>query len=166
MLSVRTISLLFLNIAIAGCAATGPTYSESTAKRPQSLEAARVTIYRTGDHMQYSGRAVRLTLDKNVIGNVDYKGFNIFDIAAGEHTLTADIWDAPGKCNIALNLKPATEYYFQVLPRSESLLSGMVGGVLGMAIESGGKECGGAFAISPVEKEFAITALQPLRMSK
>jgi hypothetical protein len=163
---LRTLSLLFLTITVVGCAATGPTYSESTASRLKSTDAARVTIYRTGDHMQYSGRAVRLALDKNVIGNVDYKGFNIFDVVAGQHVLTADMWDAPGKCYVVLNLLPATEYYFQVLPRSENLLSGILGGALGMAIESGGKECGGAFAITPVVKESALSALQPLRLTK
>ncbi|HSI96591.1 MAG: hypothetical protein ACAH09_06600 [Methylophilaceae bacterium] len=163
---VRAISLLLLTITIVGCAATGPMYSEEAANRPKSPETAQVTIYRTGDHVQYSARAVRLTLDKNVIGNVDYKGFNIFDVEAGQHTLTADMWDAPGKCDVVLNLLPATEYYLQVLPRSGSLASGLVGGVLGMAIESGGKECGGAFAITPVAKETALNALQPLRLTK
>lgn len=163
---LRTLSLFFLSITIVSCAATGPTYSESVASRPKSKDAARVTIYRTGDNMQYSGRAVRLALDKNVIGNVDYKGFNIFDVESGQHVLTADIWDAPGKCNVVLNLMPATEYYFQVLPRTESLLSGMLGGALGMAIESGGKECGGAFAIAPVVKESALSALQTLRQTR
>lgn len=163
---VRTISLVLLNITIVGCAATGPMYSESNMSLQKATDAAKVTIYRTGEHMQYSGRAVRLTLDKNVIGKVDYKGFNIFEVIAGQHTLTADMWDSPGKCEVALNLLPSTEYYFQVLPRSENMLSGLVGGVLGMAIESGGKECGGAFAIIPVVKESALSALQPLRLTK
>lgn len=164
-MSIRAVSLFFMILTVAGCAASGPKYSESNANRPKSPEAARVTVYRTGDSMQYSGRAVRIALDKNVVGSVDYKGFNIFDIEAGQHVLTADMWDAPGKCNVEVKLSPATEYFFQVLPRSESLFSGMVGGALGMAIESSGKECGGAFAIIPVTNEYAIKALQPLRQS-
>lgn len=163
---VRVTSLISLTIIMVGCAATGPMYSESVANRTKSPDTAQVTIYRTGDHMQYSARAVRLTLDKNVIGNVDYKGYNIFDVKDGQHILMADMWDAPGKCDVALMLEPATEYYFQVQPRTESLMSGLVGGVLGMAIESGGKECGGAFAITPVAKETALNELQPLRLTK
>lgn len=163
---VRITSLFSLTMILVGCAATGPKYSENVQTRTKSPDTARVTIYRTGDHMQYSARAVRLTLDKKVIGNVDYKGYNIFDVKDGQHMLTADMWDAPGKCEVALMLQADTEYFFQVQPRTESLMSGLVGGVLGMAIESGGKECGGAFAITPIDKEIALNALQPLRLTK
>ena len=163
---IRTLSLLTLTIIITGCSATGPLHSEVAANQQALTEKSRLTIYRTGGNFQYSARAVRVKLDEQVIGQVDYKGFNVFDITAGQHTLTADMWDAPGRCDVALDLLPSTEYYFEVLPRSGSLASGLVGGVLGMAIETGGKVCGGAFAIKPVAKESALTDLQPLRMTK
>lgn len=163
---IRCLTSVLVSLALVACAATGPIYSEEITNRPLSSEAARMTIYRTGDTLQYSARSVRVAYDKNVLGNVDYKGFNIFDVKAGQHVLTADMWDAPGKCDVALDLQPATEYYFQVQPRSGSLIAGLAGGFLGMAAESGGRECGGAFAIVPVEKEAAIDVLQQLRLSK
>lgn len=163
---IRNLALLILSITIAGCSATGPLHADVTVNQQALIDKSRITVYRTGGHFQYSGRAVRLKLDEKVLGKVDYKGFNVFDITAGQHTLTADMWDSPGKCDVALDLLPSTEYYFEVQPRFGNLASGLVGGALGMAIESGGKVCGGAFAITPVARDSALTDLQPLRMTK
>jgi predicted small lipoprotein YifL len=163
----KKMTLPFVLLAIlSGCAATGPLYSNDIENRATPLDQARMTIYRPGGSAQGAARSVRLKLDETNIGNVDYKGFNIFEIEAGEHTLTADLWDIPGKCDVALNLLPNTEYYFQVLPRTASLVSGFAGGVLGMAVESGGKKCGGSFAIIPVEKGTALGELHGLRMTE
>lgn len=116
--------------------------------------------------MQYSARSVRIALDGTTLGKVDRKGFNVFDVSPGPHTLTADLWDAPGKCEIALDLEPAKVYYFEVSPRVGSLVGGLTLGILGMAIESSGKECGGAFAITPVPQEAAEQAMQASRLTK
>lgn len=158
--------LLFVAAAVTGCAATGHTYAEDHATRTGlSPGNSRLTILR-GDHFQYSGRSVRIGLDGTTIGGVDYKGFNVFDVSSGRHVLAADMWDAPGKCEAALDLKPAHVYYFEVVPREESLYSGLAFGVLGMAAESAGKQCGGAFGIIPVPEGTAVRALQRLRLTK
>jgi hypothetical protein len=119
-----------------------------------------------GDQMQYSARSVRIAFDGQTVGKVDRKGFNVFDVSPGAHTLTADIWDMPGKCELAVDLQPAQVYYFELSPRTESLASGLVLGAIGMAIESSGKECGGAFEIAPVPKEAAEPAIEGSRLTK
>lgn len=158
--------LLFAALGITGCAATGETYSTDVLSRAAvQPEASRLTVLREG-YTQYSARSVRVSLDGKPIGSVDHKGFNIFDVAPGLHTLAADMWDSPGKCEVALDLKPAETYYFAIQPRTGNLVSGLALGLAGMAIESAGKVCGGAFAINPVTKESAEQALPPLRLSK
>lgn len=159
--------LLFLVVlGTAGCAATGATYTEDQAVRTAiSPKNSRLTIFR-GDHIQYSARSVRIGIDGTTVGSVDNKGFNVFDVSPGRHILAADMWDAPGKCEVALDLKPANAYYFEIMPRQGSLYSGLALGVLGMAAESAGKQCGGAFEIVPVPEDAAVRALQPLRLTK
>lgn len=162
----RSFLLVLFATNIVGCAAKGPMYSESIEMREKQADKALVTVYRVGGTFQYAGRSVHLKLDNQDLGSVDNKGFNIFDVVPGQHTLSSDMWDAPGKCTIAVDIEPYKQYFFEVYPRADNLLSGMVAGVVGMAIESSGKECGGAFAIGPVSAETAKNQLQPLRMTQ
>ncbi len=100
------------------------------------------------------------------MGSCDYAGFKVFDIIAGKHTLTVDVWDSPGTCELPIDVSGGNEYFFEIKPRLGNFLGGLLGGPIGSAIESSGKQCGGAFAVEPVAKELAIPKLADLKMTQ
>lgn len=154
-------------VALSGCAASGAVYREQVAKStPPAPNQARVTVYRTGESSQYSGRDARISLNGKPTIDVAYKGFNIVDVESGSHTLSVDIWDSPGSCALSVMLEANKDFFYEIKPRSANLVSFLLGGVVGAAIESSGKQCGGAFALIPVEKNLALPALLPLKMTE
>jgi len=163
----KIIFIMGVILVMSGCAASGPKYTDYTAKMGNiNGNSARLFVFRTGDTAQYSARAASVKLDGASLGSCEYKGFNVFDISPGMHTLTTDMWDAPGDCNLKIDLSPQTVYYFEIKPREGSLVGGLLGGLLGAAIESAGLECGGAFSIEPVEPDVAISKMSVLNLSE
>jgi Ser/Thr protein kinase RdoA (MazF antagonist) len=92
------------------------------------------------------------------------------------------MWDAPGRCDQLLELSGASVTYLEVAPREASFFSGVPGNMMasagpqgavaglgvmlgGMALESSGKSCGGAFSITPVDRDQALPRLAELRSS-
>lgn len=161
------IYILISACALAGCAATGRTYSDHLKSQTSfAPNNSRITVYRTGETMQYSGSDTRISLDNKPIGKVAYKGFATFEAAPGAHFLIADTWGSPGACKLNFEASPNTDYYFEVAPRVEHLTGTLMFGLIGAAIESSGKECGGTFSIVPKTKEVATTALAPLKLTE
>ena len=168
--------------ALGACAASGPRFAEHPASVPIAAEQGRIVVYRTGNHAQYSVRSARLQLDGVIIGGVRLAGFTAIDLSAARHTLAVDMWDAPGRCELSVDVQPGTTHYLEVAPRLASWLSGapaviapptpaggLIGATLaisGMAVESGGKACGGAFAIAAVDQAAALAKLASLRESR
>lgn len=161
------LSVGFLTAILTGCAATGPRYSEVTS--PQSVifpSHARLIVFRTKESSQYSGRAAAVKIDGGSSGSCDYGGFNTFDVAAGKHIITVDMWDSPGKCELPIEVSGGASYFFEVQPRLGNLLSVLGAGLVGASIESAGQQCGGAFSISPVEENAALSKLTDLRATR
>jgi len=165
---VRTfVVIFFMSVLVSGCAATGPNYSKHVSEASaQDASSARLVVFRTRESSQYSGRAVSVKVDGKSLGSCDYAGFNVFDITAGKHTLTVDMWDSPGACELPIDVSGGSEYFFEIKPRPGNLVGGLVGGLLGAAIESAGKQCGGAFAVEPIAKDLAIPKLAELKMTQ
>lgn len=161
------ISIFILLGLMSGCAATGSSYSKHVSEA-HALEQnkSRLVLFRTRENSQYAGRAVAIKLNGEALGSCDYAGFNVFDIAAGKHILSVDIWDSPGVCNLDIEVNGGNEYYYEVSPRSGNLLGALLGGLIGTAIESSGKKCGGAFSIESITKEVANTKLTDLKMTQ
>ncbi|KGM38547.1 hypothetical protein JY96_21730 [Aquabacterium sp. NJ1] len=163
----RTPLLLASIVALSGCAATGHLYSDHLkAQSPIPSGLSRVTIYRTGETDQYSARDARISLDGKTVSKVAYKGFTTFEIQPGSHAVFADMWDAVGSCKVQFEAISGNEYYFEVAPRREHLMGSLVFGFVGAAIESAGKECGGAFAIVSKPRDTATIALSSLKLSE
>jgi hypothetical protein len=176
--------LVLASALAAGCAATGDRYGDDAAQRGAvQAQAARVMVYRPADTLQYSGRAASLALDGAPAAALRLGGFLAFDVAPGEHRLEIDMWDAPGRCALSFTAQPGSTSYFEVAPRVANLAAGTPGALMGtgsplgllaglslmlggMAAESAGKACGGAFAIAQVDAAVAEPKLGGLRASR
>ncbi|HET7526698.1 MAG TPA: hypothetical protein VFK10_12210 [Burkholderiaceae bacterium] len=168
---------------LSACAAIGPRYEEQMAAAPPLAEQhARIVVFRQSSTPQYAIREARLQLDRAAVGGVMPSGFRVFDLPAGAHTVVADMWDAPGRCELTLRVEAGTTAYVEVAPRLAAWLAGapsmtapptpmgsFIGLALmltGMAAESSGKECGGAFALSVVDEAAVLPTLAQLRSSQ
>jgi hypothetical protein len=164
---MKRLLLLSLIIITSGCAATGNNFIKNQSQLKQlDSNKSRIYVFRTGESMQYSARAVSVKVDDSIKKSCAYKGFNVIDVNAGGHQIQADMWDSPGKCTITVNLSPQTEYFFEVKPRSGNLIGALAGGLAGAAIESAGKTCGGAFSIEEVEPSLASEKIKTLNLSE
>jgi hypothetical protein len=181
-LNAKCLAALGLAMALAACAATGPRYTEHVAALPHiPRQSTRLTVFRTADSTQYSGRSAAVRVDGKEVGGCDYAGYQTFYVKAGPHVLTVGMWDAPGQCSLSTNVLGGEEYFYEILPRPENLMAGYLGiliGALGgsaaqagapfavMGAESAGKECGGAFSIVAIEESLGRRKVMDLRMSK
>lgn len=176
--------VIFALLILCACTARGPAFPDSRADvMVASGGQAKVVFFRTKETALYVARKAAIHIDGSNVGSTAYGGFHYHDVRPGEHRLRADMWDAPGHCELTLNAEAGETYYFQVDPRQESfgafsvagfaagLVSGGVladvgGGLAGAAAESYGKSCGGAFRLYPVDEETAVSKLMDLRLSK
>lgn len=162
----RSLAWLAIGTVLTGCAATGKSYSErmATLAAPSS-DSARITLYRGQDTFQYSGRDARVMLDGATLGKVSHLGFSVFTIPAGKHVLSVDMWDNPGGCKLPIEAAPASDGYYEVEPRAGNLVGILAGGLIGAAIETAGKDCGGAFSVVERAKDEAQSVLPKLKDS-
>ena len=168
---------------LAGCAATGSGYEDMGSQVAQVPNgAARVVFFRTDESLLYSARKARVLVDGEKTGGCALGGFFFRDLPAGEHRLVADMWDAPGRCEVVVGAEAGQIYYFQVDPRvqsfwgfagpaaasellGQSIAFSIAAGVGGMTAESYGKECGGVFQLYPVDEPTALERLATLKLS-
>ena len=144
-------------------------------------QSTRLTVFRTAESTQYSGRSAAVTVDGREVGSCDFAGYQTFYVSAGYHVLTAGMWDAPGNCRLSVNLLGGEEYFFEISPRTENVIAGFLGAVIGgmggsaakagapfaaMSSESAGKDCGGVFSIFAVEESTGRRKVMDLRMSR
>ena len=95
--------------------------------------------------------------------------------------MAVEMWDAPGRCRLSIEVLGGETYFYEISPRPANYmadllgslagviggpLAGGVGGFVGMGAESSGKECGGAFKIVEVDESVALRKLNDLRRSK
>jgi hypothetical protein len=176
-------AVLLVVVLLSACAAGGPRYAEHSGDAPTVPDQqSRLVVFRQSSTPQYSAREARLELDRAAAGSVLPAGFRVFDVAPGSHTIVVDMWDAPGRCELTFEITGGTTQYFEVAPRIASFLSAapalaappipagsLVGAALmlfGMAAESAGKACGGAFSVAPIDTEAALPKLAHARLSQ
>ena len=76
-MSVRSLAALGLAVALTACAATGPRYSEQIAALPDiPRQSTRLTVFRTADSTQYSGRSAAVKIDGRDMGSCDLAAIN------------------------------------------------------------------------------------------
>lgn len=180
---MKTVAVV-LALLLCGCAASGPTYSETPlSATPLPDEMARIVFFRTKDSILYVARKAAISIDGEKVGGTAYGGFHYHDVREGNHTLRADMWDMPGRCELTLAAAAGETYYFQVDPRTksfgafaaadtgiylftENVFASVAGGLAAVSVESYGTECGGAFRLYPVDAATAITELRALKRSQ
>ncbi len=164
MRTVFSVFLTFLLFQISGCASTGARYEDmksTLSKVPD--DSVRIFFLRTHESSLYLLRDARIRIDDKPVGGLGKGNFLFKDVTPGRLKLTVDMWDIPGDCTLHLNAKAGEEYYFEVTPRTDSLIAFLAGGAIGNAIEGSWKDCGGAFAFQVHTKEFAEHNLSSLR---
>jgi hypothetical protein len=181
-MNAKRLPVLALAIALAACAATGPRYADHVAASPDIPQhLARLTVFRTAERTQYSGRSATVRIDGSDRGGCAFAGFQTFHVPAGHHVLAVDLWDSPGRCTLSIDVLGGEEYFYEVTPRSENMTAYILGTVIGalggeaaragapfaaIGAESSGKACGGAFAIVGVDESAGRRQVRDLRMSK
>jgi len=164
----KPISAAFICMFLIGCAtpASGPLYSDFKSAQTNHLEQANVTVFRQHFDRTAKARSARIKIDGAKSGGVDIDGFISFTVAPGQHTLSSDLPDHPGSCDLPVDLIAGNEYFYEVSIRGNAIGPALVFGLLGAAVESSGKKCGGLFAIRPVDKSYADSILQTSHLSQ
>jgi len=125
---------------------------------------ARIVVYRTAKSLLYAGASASVSVNGKAIGEC-YEGSFVFgNSPAGKCVIKTDAWGSPGSCEIEAVVESGKEYHFVMNPRKQNFIATVAGGIIGAAIESDGKKCGGMFSIVPVETEVArkeLTHLAP-----
>ena len=169
-------------MSLAGCAADGLPYPEHPASSLVVSGVAKVTMFRANDTLLYSARTARLAVDGERAGKLATGGFRTFKVAPGPHTFVVHMSDAPGSCELTVDIQPDTEYFYEVTPRPPSFAASTPGALLlgasptgvlfglgvsteGSAAGSAAQSCGGAFAIVPVDPAVALPKVSALRAS-
>jgi len=171
-----------LVIALAACAASGPRYTEHVSTFPDIPgHVARLTVFRTAESTQYSGRSAAVRIDGAVRGGCEFAGYQTFHVPAGPHVLTVNMWDAPGSCSLSIDVLGGEEYFYEISPRTGSLVASSLGTVIGaigggiapavapfavMGAETSDKHCGGAFSVVDVDENTGRRKVRDLRLSR
>jgi hypothetical protein len=179
---VKIPAILAIAIMLAACAATGPRYSEGVGQSPEiPRHLTRLTFFRTAEHIQYSARSATVRVDGREVGACDFAGYQTAHVPAGSHELTVDMWDAPGKCRVTINVLGGEEYFYEISPRTGNYLAGFLGSLIGgmggmagaligpfaaMGAESETRACGGAFSIIGVAEDDGRRKVRDLRESR
>lgn len=163
---MRLLLAFVVILFLAGCAASGPAYTSQASEAPKEPTESKLVIFRPDSSQFLSARATRIKLDEVTIGECQPVGFNTFTVEPGQRVLEVDIWDAPGSCKLPIELTGGQTHYFEIQPRKDAAVAGMLGGLVGAMIESSGKECGGQFMVMPVEKDVAEAALTSLKQTE
>lgn len=163
---MKSIIGLLICISLVGCASTGPMYKDSRASNSLEETSCRLIVYRTPQSQQYILRSASVKIDDLSIGKSSYNGYKVFTTTPGNHRITVDMWDAPGKCSLPFSCSKGETLFFQVEPRTNNLLATSLGGAIGSAIEAHGKDCGGAFSVQKVDADAAFPLLQELPLIK
>ena len=188
---MRRFAIAILAMLLAACVAlkeptgpTGPTFAED-ASRAGTLapEIARIYVFWPKSDLERLPPS-RLMIDGKDVGSCEYGGFIGFDVRAGIHVLTADRENFPGRCEVRLDGSGGGTYFWQLTPRASYRDAAMPGAVFtvtlvpplmaigvammyaGTSIESAGKECGGPYAVSPVDEIDALPRISGLKKSK
>jgi hypothetical protein len=171
-------------VALGGCAGSGTPYRDlGVAAASAAADSARLLVFRVGDTPQYWVRSAGLMINDVAQPGLTPGQFQAFDVAPGRYRIVVDMWDVPGRCELVVEVAGGSERYFEVSPRLApaaatlpmalvpvnsfgSLLASGAVMMTGLAVESAGKACGGAFQVVEQPSEQAQSRLASLRASR
>lgn len=181
---MRALFPLCTVLALCGCASGGMPYRDFAASvAPVAADSARLLVFRVADTAQYSVRSASLSIDDVAQSGLAPGQFQTVTVLPGRHRIVVEMWDVPGRCELLVDVAGGSEHYLEVSPRVASAAA-MLPSVLvpvnsfatllangavmmgGLAVESAGKTCGGAFQVVEQPAEQALARLPTLRASR
>lgn len=155
----RTLLPLIAAASLLGCA----SLDDAAVAPAPGPDGAWLVLERPATSLQYVLRSARVRLDDGRRLALSAGEQRRLPVPAGRHALTVDLWDAPGECRIEFDLAAGQTRHVTVMPRVASVLPALpllalhpatpvqvaAGGaalLAGLAAESAGQACGGAFA--------------------
>jgi len=154
---------VFFMLALAGCTASGPTYSSLPEQKPDK-GMAQLVVYRPNG-LAYAAR--RPTVEINSIKTCDLPagGFFIKNVKPSEITITSSFWDAPGTSRFTTEAVSGKTYHIRITLNNDKLGAGLVAGFIGTAVAEGVSEHSGPFNIELVDDRTAYTEINSLKMA-
>jgi hypothetical protein len=128
----RSLALATL-VLLAGCATGGNTPSASAIAPGQ----ATISISRA-DEFMYSGGSVSVELNGAKVASIGKGESYTGGVDPGPAVVSVSAWASPGASHHRFNAERGKTYRFVVSAREANFAAGMIGGVLGQAIEGGG----------------------------
>lgn len=136
---LRGCVIMVLLVGLAGCgtdSAPGPVLASAPGQ-------TSITITRSSALM-YAGAPASVDVNGERVANLVVGQSYTGAVRPGQAIVTVSAWSAPGASSLRFNVEPGKSYRFVVAPRSEGMLAGMAGGMIGQAMEGGGP-----FSITP-----------------
>ncbi len=159
-----TPALVLLVAVLSGCA-TGPKYGEVAPAIPTlKPEKARLTFLRA-QRLLYMGLDASVEINGLRVASLSNGAFTYSDQTPGRINISVDNWSFPGRYVISVDIKPATEHYFEIFPRSESF-GPVLFGYIGTTIDAQVNQNSGAFKVVPISKEAAMRKLSELSFTQ
>ena len=133
-------SILLLQLAVlVGCVTDGATPSAHAIAPGQ----ATISITRSND-LLYVAAPASVELNGAKVASLGRGETYSGGVGPGPAVITVSTWSTPGSTSYRFNVEPGKTYRFTVSPRGANFAAGMVGGLVGAAIEGGG-----AFQVAP-----------------
>lgn len=181
---IKNSAAIVVVVLLSACTASGPKYLEYVAELPPNNEEGRIYVYRTtiGWFRPFSSDEARVKIDGNYVGGCPYRGFSMFTLPPGSHTLTVDNYDFPGKCSIDIDVEAGKDRYYVVQRRMAPAAGGVAGFLIAGPVMNGSifdwllgfyagffagaliPDCGGQFSVEPVSEVTGRDEIQELRL--
>jgi hypothetical protein len=149
-----------LAFVVAGCAATGPSYTSVKSAIPQlQSDNSRIYFLREGGFVN-SGLTARVHLNGIKIVDLNMDGFAYVDRPAGNMLIMIDASLNFGEARKMFTVESGKTYYFLVANDSSNVLAGIIGGSLGAVSEGGGR-----FVFYRIPESMALEQLKTKKKS-
>jgi hypothetical protein len=132
-------------LALSGCGSSGQD-TAALALTPVPQGKARVTIKRESALFAAACPAA-ITAGAQKVADIGNGGQAIFDIPAGNTSISASCWSLPGQYAVKFKAEAGRNYALAVGPRSEAIAPAVAFGIVGGLIDAGINENAGAFQI-------------------
>ncbi|MBC3881666.1 hypothetical protein H8K35_07785 [Undibacterium sp. LX40W] len=170
-------------LALSGCAASGKLYKEVVQVKPPKVDGvSRVVVLRPNEFAA-GGRAAYLFVGEKEKRFVSNGGFVILDVVPAKYSISVRLNGDNRACELDANLIESKEdYYFEIKPNSDLVLSHAISAGVAAGFSATGKygaagvtpsgptfdlkACKGFFFIYPIEKNQALKKLEVIRESE